>query len=123
MKKIFKRGIATCAAICTMLCTVAFSVSALSAHYHTPAKTFVKDRSSLPQWSYTVHANTRPSTGTGGARVIVETTNGGYVDSKDFPYYTNASDLVTTIPVNSTYYYFVQPCVNGQWIEGNLYLS
>ena len=110
--------------MCALLCTAAFSASASYTNYDTTVNKEMGTRVSPMNWNYTVHTNTRPNVGVGGAYVTVRTLSGTILYGKTFPYYTNVSDLVTTIPAGGyTHKYFIEPNVTDQRICGSLYIS
>lgn len=124
MRKAFKKCIVACAAMCTIISATVFSVSASSPAYDTTSLKKMGERTSPANWNYTVHTNTRPNVGVGGAYVTVRTVSGTIVNAKTFPYYTNVSDLETTIPAGGyKHLYYIEPSVSGQRICGSLYIS
>lgn len=120
--KLKKRIAVLGASLMLAVSMMSVGVSASSTPYHTPTKTFVTNYLNSTNWNYTIHANTRPTQGTGGVTIIAEKPNGDFVNSKNFPYYQNVSDLLSTIGSKKEYYYFAQPCVTNQWVAGNLSL-
>ena len=72
----------------------------------------------------TALCNTRPSSGTGGVRVIIYSNEGsGFLAAKTFPYYSSTTDLTYSFSKNKVAYYYGHAAVSGQTVTGNLYYS
>lgn len=125
MRKVFKKCIVACAAMCTIISATVFSVSATSYwNYNTNKAKSIKTCDNPTSWNYVINANTRPTAGTGGATVSYKTLNGTTtLASKTFPYYTNVSDLSHTLTPNQSLIVWIEPAASNQTIIGTLYLS
>ena len=119
MRKV--RKIMALAAACAMIGTMSIVASAADTAYNvsslTHKVTTVNDTSSTS----TLHVNTRPSTGFGGAHVEIRKSNGTFITSKDFPFYVSVSDLTTSVPSGEARRIYVGPAVSGQTVIGNLH--
>lgn len=67
-----------------------------------------------------MHVNNSYSSGTGGVYLSIENYGGThYYGRKLFPYATTVSDLVKSVPGETTRYCFVQPHQSGQTVSGS----
>lgn len=107
-------------------CFVLFGIASISAYayssipYNTTSKCLVYTACNAGATGSPLSANTRPSSGDGGAIIYITKTNGTTVASKLFPYQTSVSDLKVTVPASQNRQVKVGPYISGQQVKGNV---
>lgn len=118
MRKV--RKIMALAAACAAIGTMSIVASAATVPYNVSSSTHKATYANDTAYSITLHANTRPSTGFGGAKVIIKKSDKTVVDSKVFPFYVPVSDLTTSVPSGELRRLYVGPAASGETVIGNL---
>lgn len=115
MKKIFAGVL--CGAMISLASVGAY---AQTASYSTATEKYVVGVVNDGASNKTLHANTRPSDGKGGAWVKIKLSNGTVKASQLFSYYTASSDLTASLPSGEIRRIYVKPNTSGQTISGTL---
>ena len=121
--KRFKLKLIVVLAVCAAFSISVLVVSAASVSYNVSTSTEKATVTNTTSSTRTMAVNTRPTSGTGGARVILKNAAGAQIATKDFPYYTNIPDWNFSISSNQKVRIFVGPVTSGQTVVGNLVYS
>ena len=102
-----------------MLSVLSLPTFAQTIFYYTKEQVIIDRFVNDYDYNFKIHANTNPTEGKGGARVLVTKSSGKVCASKIFPFYTKVSDLVCSIPSSTIRHLRVEPVLN-ETIRGPL---
>lgn len=103
-----------------MFSMVSVKAYAAIAAYNTSTSKHIATLTNDTASSKTVSIFTRPTSGTGGAKVSITKSNGDVITYKVFSYFTDTPALTVNVPSSQIRRIYVQPNTSGQTVRGNL---